>query len=463
MHNKTNAIRFSGNSLPGSSRYGRKEASGTVQNPRKLLFKGHKMTQQEPQRLPLTPRRAVSTFGIGVVGFMSANLVPFMILAIQDSLAVGATEAGTLMTACLLATALACLAVTRFTEGRGRYLVARLGLVVTAVGFGLAALDLAPAASIIGIIAGGIGAGGAVASGGAALAALRNPNRASGVSGLANRAIVTVVLAVIPAVGIGMGSAFGFVAGLALVLLFTAGWLPMAEGLALRGEAPEASPVRSTTTAVAAGGAVSTRTITVAGFALLSIFALWAVGEDSLWAMSGAIGVAQAGMTEEQLGLVLSASTGGGLLAAVALIFLGTRLGRALPLGILLVFGAALKLTACLTTDSTTYLVTMIAWNTVYAVAFMYFIATAAALDASGRWSGPVLGVYLVGSSFAPLFGAWVGETFGFPALGWVLAGFSLALLVPAVLIARLSSRVEEDAANTPNSPNIATIRTAGV
>lgn len=421
------------------------------------------MTQPEPQRLPLTTKRAVSTFGIGVVGFMSANLVPFMILAIQDSLKVGATEAGTLMTACLLATALACLAVTRFTEGRGRYLVARLGLLLTAAGFGLAALDMAPAAVITGIIAGGIGAGGAVASGGAALAALRNPNRASGISGLANRAIVTVVLAIIPAVGIGMGSAFGFVAGLALALLFTAGWLPMAEEPAAHQGAPQPA-AESTTTAIAAAGAVSTRTITVAGFALLTIFALWAIGEDSLWAMSGAIGVAQAGMTEEQLGLVLSASTGGGLLAAIALIFLGTRLGRALPLGILLALGAALKLTACLTTDSTTYLVTMIAWNTVYAVAFMYFIATAAALDASGRWSGPVLGVYLVGSSFAPMFGAWIGEAFGFPALGGVLAGFSLALLVPAVLIARLSTRVEAvKAAKTSNSPDIATIRTAGV
>ncbi|WP_285251079.1 MFS transporter [Pseudarthrobacter sp. fls2-241-R2A-168] len=421
------------------------------------------MTQPEPQRLPLTTKRAVSTFGIGVVGFMSANLVPFMILAIQDSLEVGATEAGTLMTACLLATALACLAVTRFTEGRGRYLVARLGLLLTAAGFGLAALDLAPAAVITGIIAGGIGAGGAVASGGAALAALRNPNRASGISGLANRAIVTVVLAIIPAVGIGMGSAFGFVAGLALALLFTAGWLPMAEEPAAHQGAPQPA-AESTTTAIATAGAVSTRTITVAGFALLAIFALWAIGEDSLWAMSGAIGVAQAGMTEEQLGLVLSASTGGGLLAAIALIFLGTRLGRALPLGILLALGAALKLTACLTTDSTTYLVTMIAWNTVYAVAFMYFIATAAALDASGRWSGPVLGVYLVGSSFAPMFGAWIGEAFGFPALGWVLAGFSLVLLVPAVLIARLSTRVEAvNAAKTSNSPDIATIRTAGV
>lgn len=421
------------------------------------------MTQPEPQRLPLTTKRAVSTFGIGVVGFMSANLVPFMILAIQDSLEVGATEAGTLMTACLLATALACLAVTRFTEGRGRYLVARAGLLLTTAGFGLAALDLAPAAVITGIIAGGIGAGGAVASGGAALAALRNPNRASGISGLANRAIVTVVLAIIPAVGIGMGSAYGFVAGLALALLFTAGWLPMAAEPAAHQGAPQPA-AESTTTAIAAAGTVSTRAITVAGFALLTIFALWAIGEDSLWAMSGAIGVAQAGMTEEQLGLVLSASTGGGLLAAIALIFLGTRLGRALPLGILLALGAALKLTACLTTDSTTYLVAMIAWNTVYAVAFMYFIATAAALDASGRWSGPVLGVYLVGSSFAPMFGAWIGEAFGFPALGGVLAGFSLALLVPAVLIARLSTRVEAvNAAKTSNSPDIATIRTAGV
>jgi hypothetical protein len=75
-----------------------------------------------------------------------------------------------------------------------------------------------------------------------------------------------------------------------------------------------------------------------------------------------------------------------------------------------------------------------------------------------------VLGVYLVGSSFAPMFGAWIGEAFGFPALGGVLAGFSLALLVPAVLIARLSTRVEAvNAAKTSNSPDISTIRTAGV
>lgn len=424
----------------------------------------------ESQRLPLTTTRIISTFGIGVAGFMSANLVPFMILALQKSLGVGATEAGTLMTACLLATAITCLLVTRFTEGRGRYLVARVGLATMAVGFGVAAFDLNAALTIVGVIVGGIGGGGAVAAGGAALAALRNPNRVSGVSGLANRAIVTIVLAVIPLIGIGMGSAFGILAGLALVLFFVAGWLPVIDGAPTAevepapadAEAPTGAMITTTTGTYRTR--TSTRLITVAGFALLVMFAVWAVGEDSLWAMSGAIGVAQAGMSDEQLGLVLSASTAGGLIVSVALIFVGARFGRALPLGILLGLGGSLKLFACLTNDPTVFLITMIAWNTVYAVAFMYVVATAAALDATGRWSGPVLGVYLIGSSFAPLFGAWVGETFGFTALGWVLAAFSFVLLVPLVLVARLSSRVEREQ-QTPGeySPEIDTVRTAGV
>lgn len=434
------------------------------------------MTTTDTTRVPLTAKRIVSTFGIGVVGFMSANLVPFMILAIQDSFGVGATEAGTLMTACLLSTALACLAVTRFTEGRGRFLVARIGLAAMAIGFGVAAADLTPLLSGFGVILGGVGGGGAVAAGGAALAALRNPNRVSGISGLTNRAIVTIVLALIPVIGIGMLSAFGLLAALALFAFFTVGWLPMVQQATAATDAPTAPVAKDPATDPAQTGAVvttrtgtlrrrtPTRTIAIAGFALLTMFAVWALGEDSLWAMSGAIGIGQAGMTDEDLGLVLSASTGGGLVAAIALILVGARLGRALPLGALLVAGGTLKLVACLTTDPTLFLVTMIAWNTIYAIAFMYIVATAAALDASGRWSGPVLGVYLIGSSFAPLFGAWIGESFGFAALGVTLAAISFILLVPLVAVARLSTRVErEQREDGESSPDIDTVRSAGV
>lgn len=433
------------------------------------------MTTTDATRVPLSATRIVSTFGIGVVGFMSANLVPFMILAIQDSFGIGATEAGTLMTACLLSTALACLAVTRFTEGRGRFLVARIGLATTVLGFGLAAADLTPVLSGIGVIVGGLGGGGAVAAGGAALAALRNPNRVSGISGLTNRAIVTVVLAVIPIIGIGMFSAFGLLAALALLAFFTVGWLPMAHpavdpstDAATTAADPATDPARTGAIVTTRTGTqrrrTPTRTIAVAGSSLLTMFAVWALGEDSLWAMSGAIGISQAGMTDEDLGLVLSASTGGGLVAAIALIFVGARLGRALPLAVLVVAGGTLKLVACLTTDPTLFLVTMIAWNTIYAIAFMYIVATAAALDASGRWSGPVLGVYLIGSSFAPLFGAWIAESFGFAALGVTLAAISFILLVPLVVVARLSTRVEhEQREDAEASPDIDTVRSAGV
>ncbi|WP_207457001.1 MFS transporter [Herbiconiux sp. SYSU D00978] len=385
------------------------------------------------ERLPLTLPRAVSTFGLAVIGLLTANVLPFMIIALQEALGTGATEAGAVMTGSLLATALTCLAVTRLAEGRRRTLVARVGLAVTVVGYGVAALGLGPALTIAGVIVGGAGAGGAVASSGAALAALRNPNRISAVSGLVNRGIVTVVLAVIPLLGITLGSAFGLVAGMALAVLFVSHWLPAA---------PLAAFDDAERPAVAAAAAPS-RALTAAGIGILALFALWAVGEDSLWALAGAMGADQAGLDDAGLGFVLSASTAGGLLASIVLIFIGDRLGRAVPLLVLLVLGGGLKLAASLATDPTVLTIVLIAWNTVYLAVFLLFIATAAALDANGRWSGPCLGVYLIGSSFAPIVGAWLAETFGYAGFGWTIAIISWAIAVPVVLIARLSSRIE--------------------
>ncbi len=399
-------------------------------------------TQDQPDstgRVPLTPKRAVSTFGIGVVGFMTANLVPLMMIALTNELGVGTTEAGTIMTACLLATALTSLVTARWAAREQRKLIARIGLLVTFAGFGAAAIIPVAGIAIAAVIIGGLGAGGAVASGGAALAALRNPNRASGFNGLTNRGLVTIVLALIPMFGIVMGSAFGILALLALAAFFTVSWLP---DVSVKTPAdPLTVPNRTVNPATA------TRGVTIAGMALLACFALWAVGEDSLWAMAGAMGADQAGFSEQDLGFVLSASTAGGLVAAIALIFVGARGGRALPLGILLILGGTLKVLAAFTSDPALYTTIIIAWNTIYAIAFMYIVATAAALDALGRWSGPLLGTYLVGSSFAPVVGAFLADQFGYQALGIVLGAITFVLFVPLVYIARLSTRVEKAAA----------------
>jgi len=117
-----------------------------------------------------------------------------MVIALQDSLGVGVAKAGAIMTGSLLATALACIAVTRLAEGTRRVAVARVGLAVAALGFTVAALTLGTAVTISGVIMGGAGAGGALAASGAALAALRNPNRMSAANGRAGMYADLVVL-----------------------------------------------------------------------------------------------------------------------------------------------------------------------------------------------------------------------------------------------------------------------------
>ncbi|NHU44924.1 MFS transporter [Rhodococcus sp. A14] len=397
-------------------------------------------------RVPLTLGRGIATFSVFVVGYITANLIPLMIIAMVDDLGITQTVAGAVLTGSLLATALVCLATTRWAAGRSRHLLGRVSLVVMAAGFAVAATVHSAPIACVAIIVGGIGAGGAVAVGGAALAALNNPNRVSGINGLVNRTAVTGILALIPILGLHMTNAFGIVAVLALATVFTISWLPSAPAVE-----DDSASTAHTPTPLPEG--VTERQLAVAGFTLLVLFAIWAIGEDSLWAVSGIMGAEHAALTEQQMGLALSLSTAGGIGAALVLTALGSRLGRTVPTAVLLVLGAALKLGSCLATDSTTYLVLIIAWNTVYAAAFIYVVAIAAALDPSGRWSAPLLGTYLVGSAFAPLFGTLVTGAVGYVAFGFVLAGISLVLLVPIVSIARLSTRTERASASPGQDP----------
>ncbi|WP_354238620.1 MFS transporter [Arthrobacter sp. UYEF20] len=384
--------------------------------------------------MPLTAKRAVSVFGISVVGFMTANLVPVMIVALTGELGLSVTEAGTLMTASLLACAASCLVTSRWSAHGGRYVVARAGLALAALGFGAAAFVPSGPVVVAGIVLGGVGAGGAVSAGGAALGALRNPDRASGINGFTNCAIVSVVLFAIPALGAGMGSAFGLLAGLALAALLTTGWLP---------DRPVPTATYASAASLSAPTAKPARTTTKAGMGLLICFALWALSEDSLWAVAGTMGAEQAGLDETGMGLALSLSTLGGLIATAVMSVFGRRLGRTVPLAVTLVAGGLLKLLAGTVTDPGWYLVVIIAWNTLYAAAFVYVLAVAVALDASGRWSAPLLGVYLIGSSFAPVFGTSLSAAIGYAGLGMVLAGMTFVLLIPFLIISRISLRVD--------------------
>ena len=386
-------------------------------------------------RIPLRLPSAVATFGIGIAGYLGVNLSPYMIAAVQSALGADVLTASWIVTGALLLTAVTGLATAKLSAGPRRLLVARVGLVLAVVGFGAAALVPAPAVVVAGLLIGGIGAGGAVSSSGAALAAFVNPDRVAGFSGLANRAIVTVILALIPLVPLVPLSVFGTLAIFALVVLFASAWLPTTPVVE-----HAAVPTAAASDAVARR---PRRAETIAGFVLLVTFALWAASEDSLWAMAGVMGADQAALTPEGLGIALSGATAGGIVGAILLMIVGDRLGRAVPLAILLVAGGLLKIAEGFVTDPTMFIVVFIAWNTVYAIAFLYFVATAAALDADGRWSGPLLAVYLVGSALTPVIGAALVEAFGYQGFVTVLGVASFALAVPAFLVARVSSRLQ--------------------
>ena len=397
-------------------------------------------------RLPIRFSTASSTFLVGIAGYLGVNLSPYMIAAVQTGVGADVLTASWIVTATLLLTALVGLAVAPACAGPRRRLVARVGLILAVVGFGAAAL--VPALVVTGLLLGGVGAGGAVAAAGAALAAFRNPDRVAGLNGLANRGLITVILAVVPLIGLAPIDVFGSMAVFSVLALLTVSWMPTAPAATVHAAAAvgEAVPIEVPPTGTLRTAAPPSRAVTVAGFVLLVVFALWAASEDSLWAMAGVMGADNAGLTPEGLSLALSGATAGGLLGTIALVAVGDRLGRGIPLIVLLVAGGILKIVEGSVTDPTLFVVVFIAWNTIYAVAFMYFVATAAALDADGRWSGPLLATYLVGSALTPVIGASLVGLLGYQGFALTLALASFVLAVPAGIIGVLSRRLERAA-----------------
>ncbi|MCB8044331.1 hypothetical protein JM654_09005 [Microbacterium oxydans] len=274
-------------------------------------------------RIPLRFPTAAATFAIGIAGYLGVNLSPYMITAAQTGLGLDVLAASWLVTATLLLTAVTGLAIAPLCAGTHRRTVARSGLGLAVVGFATAAL--APAAMLPGLLLGGAGAGGAVAASGAALAAFRNPDRVAGFNGLANRGVITVVLAVIPLIGLAPIDVFGALALFSLIGLVATAWLPAAPVVAPHAGAAvaEAMPIEVPPTGTVRTSPTRTRTVTAAGVGLLLVFALWAASEDSLWAMAGVMGAEQAGLTPEGLGIALSGATAGGLLGSLLLMIVG--------------------------------------------------------------------------------------------------------------------------------------------
>ncbi|MCM1013330.1 MULTISPECIES: MFS transporter [unclassified Brevibacterium] len=381
-------------------------------------------------RVPLGLRNGAAVFLVALAGLMLANLAP-LVLAVLEDIGFDVIAAGNILTWALLASALVGLGTSRPAAGRHRRTIAVVGLVIAIIGFLAAALIGSPTIVVAGLIAGGAGVGAAISTSGAAIAAIENPNRVSATSGVVNRLLVMVVLGVIPAIGLAQFTVFGALALLSALSLAVTIWLPATPDYSSAVIAAE-SPA----------GTRAPRKVVLAGIGILIIFPLWGTSEDSVWTLAPVLGDS-VGLSEQSLGFALSAAAGCGAAAMLIVMLFGTRIGRAVPLAVALILGGVTKIWIGMTTDPQTLAVLIVVVNTIYAFAFVLFIATAAGLDARGYWSGPLVGAYIVGSSFAPLLGAWVIDTVGIPTFGLIMGIVSFVVVIPTVLIARVSTRVE--------------------
>jgi len=360
----------------------------------------------------LTPKVVAGFLGTWVLALLAANLVPVLIGALVADLGMSVGAASTLATAMSLGTATGIFATHKFVAHGDRPRIARVGLAVMALGFGLGAVILAEPAVVIGVVLGGIGAGVVVATATAASAATRDPDKTVNTVMIVNRLVAAALLAIVPFLGSDLRNILMILAALGLAGLMATGGLP---NLPIEAAHKPASERRFGSKAVI----------------LAVVFGVWSMTEDLVYAISGVIGMESAGMSLDGISFVISLSVVGGLLGALASPLALKLLGRSVAVVAIITIGSLCKY-AVLTAGSAAVLsVGIVLAGTMYGAVLALVFGLAARMDLSGRVGTLVMGVYIVGVALGPVIGGNLIGLISAQALG-------LAIGIPSLVLGAL-------------------------
>ncbi|MGW9524841.1 MFS transporter [Streptomyces diastaticus] len=367
--------------------------------------------------MPSRPRAAWPLVALFTAGYLASYLLPTLVGRLDDHLPLTTPEAGVLGSVLLLCSASAGFLLASRVERLGARRISRAGLLLMAAGYGAAAATTTLPLVVAGAAVGGLGSGTtmAVASGG--IAARRDPHRASTLGLLTVSATAGALYLTMPALGGGHGLPLAAVAVVALLVWPATGRLPRSRDAAT---ATTGSPLPHRRS----------------GAVLVGAIVLWALCQNALWGVSGRIGTDQAGLSEAAVGAVFAAALGAGLLGILGASALGTRLGRAAPIGAGTVLIAGCIAASARADGLAGFAGGEIAWNTLYPAVLSYLIGLGAFLDPHGRWAVMVGSASALGVAFGPLAGSLLSEHAGFPVMGLVLGTTLLLLAVPLTLVA---------------------------
>ncbi|WP_046732891.1 MFS transporter [Streptomyces humi] len=362
-----------------------------------------------------TPWPLVALF---TAGYLAPYLLPTTVGRLDSGLPLTPTEAGAVGSALLLASAAAGFLLASRVDRVGPRVLARTGLLLAALGYGGAALTSHVPAVVAGALVGGFGSGTVTAVAATGIAAQKDPHRVTTLGLLAVSALAGAVYLTVPHLGPGHAQPLAAIALTALAV-----W-PLTARLTSR---------TARTVAVTSGPRLPHLR---SGLLLAAAMPCWSAAQNSLWGVSGRIGLTQAHLSEATVGAVFAVALGFGLLGVVGAGALGPRLGQALPIGLGTVLIAGCIALSASAGDLTTFASGEIAWNLLYPVVLSYVIGLAAALDPRGRWAVLVGSASSLGTAVGPMTGSLLAARAGFPAMGAVLAVGLLAVAVPLTAVA---------------------------
>ncbi|MEV5958386.1 MFS transporter [Streptomyces sp. NPDC051987] len=363
-----------------------------------------------------TPWPLVALF---TAGYLAPYLLPTTVGRLESGLPLTATEAGAVGSVLLLSSATAGFLLAARVDRVGPRTLARLGLLLAILGYGGAALTTAVPAVVAGTAIGGFGSGTITAVAATGIAAQADPHRTTTFGLLGVSALAAAVYLSVPHLGPGHAQPLAAIALTALAVWPLTARLSARTAPALKRTAagPRLPHLRS-------------------GLLLAAAMPCWSAAQNSLWGVSGRIGLTQAHLGEATVGAVFAAALGTGLLGVVGAGALGQRLGRALPIGLGTVLIAGCIALSASATDLASFATGEIAWNLLYPVVLSYVIGLAAALDPRGRWAVLVGSASSLGTAVGPMTGSLLAARAGFPAMGTVLAVGLLAVAVPLTAVA---------------------------
>ncbi|MEU9732759.1 MFS transporter [Streptomyces sp. NPDC048002] len=356
-------------------------------------------------------------------GYLAPYLLPTTVGRLASGLALTATQAGAVGSALLLSSASAGFLLASRVDRFGPRRLARTGLALAVLGYGGAALTHWVPAVVAGATLGGFGSGTATAVAATGIAGRPDPHRVTTYGLLGVSALAGVVYLTVPHLGPGHGLPLGAIALTALAVWPLTGRLagagPVAQSRPDSGRLPHAR----------------------AGIVLAAALMCWSLAQNSLWGVSGRIGLLQAHLSEVTVGAVFAVALGAGLLGVVAAGAIGPRLGLAVPVGAgTAVIAGCIALSAS-ARDLATFATGEIAWNALYPIVLSYVIGLAASLDGRGRWAVLVGSASSLGTAAGPLTGSLLSAQAGFPAMGAILATGLLIVAIPMTAVARGAGR----------------------